>query len=269
MKKDFLSYMLKNRTLLRQLILRDINGRYKGSMLGILWTAINPLMMLSVYTLVFSQVFKARWGGTTTGDETPITFALNLFAGLIVFNIFAECATKSPTLITSNPNFVKKIIFPIHTLGGMITGSACIHGAISAVILVMAKIIWDGKAPLTAALLPIVWLPLIIGCLGMTWILSWIGVIIKDTSQVINAAVSMLMFLSPIFYPTSMLPEKIRWIAAINPLVSSIEGTRSILIAGELPKIGGLITSIFVSLLWCQICFRILKKSQKTLADIL
>ena len=100
MKKDFLSYMLKNRTLLRQLILRDINGRYKGSMLGILWTAINPLMMLSVYTLVFSQVFKARWGGTTTGDETPITFALNLFAGLIVFNIFAECATKSPTLIS-------------------------------------------------------------------------------------------------------------------------------------------------------------------------
>lgn len=269
MKKNFLGYMLKNWTLLQQLIIRDINSRYKGSILGILWTIINPIMMLSVYTLVFSQVFKARWGGATTGSETPITFALNLFAGLIVFNIFAECATKSPTLITSNPNFVKKIIFPIHTLGGMVTGSALIHGTLSAGILIIAKIIFDGSAPPTVLLLPLVWLPLVFGCLGMTWLFSWIGVIIKDTSQVINAAVSMLMFLSPIFYPTSMLPEKIRWIAAINPLATSIEGTRGILIASELPKIGEMTVAIVIALLWCQACFSILKNSQRKLADIL
>ena len=117
---------------------------------------------------------------------------------LIVFNIFSECASKSPTLITGNPNYVKKVIFPIHTLGGMVTGSALIHGAMSATILTIGKLILDGNLSNTALTIPIVWLPLIFGCLGLSWILSWIGVVIKDTPQLINAGVSMMMFLADI-----------------------------------------------------------------------
>ncbi len=268
MNYNFVGYLAKNRRILKQLILRDIYGRYKGSILGILWTVINPIMMLSVYTLVFSQVFRAKWGGGS-GEDSPLTFALNLFAGLIIFNIFAECATKSPTLITSNPNFVKKVIFPIHTLGGMVTGSALIHGAMSTTILIAAKLILDGGISTTMLSLPVVWLPLIFGCLGLSWILCWIGVIIKDTPQIINAAVSMLMFLSPIFYPSSLLPDKLQWLAKVNPLATVIESTRNVVIAGILPNAGKLIIEIIVSAIWCQLCFNVLKRSQKSLADIL
>ncbi len=268
MKPNFMTYLIKNREVLQQLILRDIYGRYKGSFLGIFWTAVNPLLMLSVYTLVFSQIFRAKWGGSSGGDS-PITFALNLFAGLIVFNIFSECASKSPTLITSNPNFVKKVIFPIHTLGGMVTGSALIHGAMSATILMIAKLIIDGNVSNTMIAIPVVWLPLIFGCLGLSWILSWIGAVIKDTPQVVNAGVSMMMFLSPIFYPSSILPDKLQWLAKINPLATVIEDTRSVFISGVMPSASKLIIEILISLLWCQLCFNILRKSQKSLADIL
>ena len=172
-------------------------------------------------------------------------------------------------MITGNPNYVKKVIFPIHTLGGMVTGSALIHGAMSATILIIAKLILDGNLTNTVLAIPIVWLPLIFGCLGLSWILSWIGVVIKDTPQLINAGVSMMMFLSPIFYPSSALPDKMQWLASMNPLATVIEDTRSVIILGNMPSASKLLIEIFISVLWCQLCFNILKKSQKSLADIL
>ncbi len=267
-KLYFATSIKRNWNLVYQFTSRDIVGRYKSSQLGMTWTVINPLIMLSVYTLVFSQIFKARWG-VSTESQSPLLYALNLFAGLIVFNIFAECATRGPTLITSNPNYVKKIIFPLEILGIMVTSSAVFHGIISGIILVCATIIVNGSIPIEVLILPIIWAPLILGCLGMTWVLAAVGVFIRDINQLINSIVSMFMFLSPIFYPSSALPEKLQWVATINPLALSIEQTRGVLINGTIPGTLEIASQVLVSIAWCEICYRFLKKCNDTFGDLL
>ena len=259
---------LKYYQLTKQLITRDVAGRYRGSQLGMAWTVINPLLMLSVYTLVFSQVFKARWGAGTE-PQSPLAFALNLFAGLLVFNFFAECANRSPTLITSNPNYVKKIVFPLHVLGTTIVGSALVHALTSTAILILAKLIIDRQVPITCLLLPLVWIPLVLGTLGMSWLLSSAGVFLRDIGQLTGAIVSMLMFLSPIFYPASALPKGLQWLASLNPLASSIEQTRGILIAGEVPELTQWVIQVIVSILWCEFCFRMLQRAKPNFGDML
>jgi lipopolysaccharide transport system permease protein len=264
----FIKTLAKNRQLTGQLVLRDVAGRYKGSQLGIAWTVINPLLMLAVYTLVFSQIFRARWG-SGADSQSPLTFAINLFAGLIVFNFFAECAARSTSLITANPNYVKKVVFPLDTLGSMVTGSALVHALTSTAILLVVKLAVDHSIPITSLVLPVIWLPLTLGCLGMTWLLSTAGVFIRDISQLISAAVSMLMFLSPVFYPSSSLPDGLRWLSALNPLAIMIEQTREVLIDGTAPKLGILLGEIIIGLLWCEVCMRILKKAQPHFGDML
>jgi lipopolysaccharide transport system permease protein len=264
----FIRTLAKNRQLTGQLVLRDVAGRYKGSQLGIAWTVINPLLMLAVYTLVFSQIFRARWG-SGADSQSPLTFAINLFAGLIVFNFFAECAARSSSLITTNPNYVKKIVFPLDALGSMVTGSALVHALTSTVILLVVKLAIDKSIPVTAFLLPVVWLPLGLGCLGLTWLLSTIGVYIRDISQLISAAISMLMFLSPVFYPTSALPDGLKWLSSLNPLAVIMEQTRAVLIDGTTPEPKIMVTEIILAVLWCEVCIRILKQAQPYFGDML
>ena len=155
-----------NSDLIKIFIVRDIQGRYKGSMMGIAWSVLNPLLMLAIYTLVFSQIFKTRWGITNNSDGS-IEFALNLFAGLVVFNMFAECMTRSPMLILENPSYVKKIKFPLEVLGIMVTGSALFHALTSILILVIGLVLTNSRLEASILLLPIVWIPLILWLLGL------------------------------------------------------------------------------------------------------
>lgn len=247
---------------------REIAVKYKGSQLGLTWTIVNPLIMLSVYTLVFSQIFQARWSNDT--DPTrPMNFALNLFAGLIVFNVFAESITRAPALITSNPNFVKKIRFPLHVLGEMVVGSSLFHALISFGILISAKLITENNIPITVLLLPFIMLPLMLMSLGTVWILATIGVFVKDINQIVTAIVSMLMFLSPIFYPASALPSELHWMATLNPLAKLIEQARFCIIEGIAPNTNQLILQTLAGIVWCEITYRTLKKLEKNFGDVL
>ncbi len=264
----FLRAYCKDFELSKLFIVREIATKYKGSQLGLLWTIVNPLIMLSVYTLVFSQIFQAKWGSSADATK-PMNFALNLFAGLIVFNIFSESATRAPTLITSNPNFVKKIKFPLHVLGEMVIGSSLFHALVSFGILLTAKLITENKIPITATMLPLVLLPFILMCLGLIWLLSTIGVFIKDINQVITAVVSMLMFLSPIFYPTSALPSGLQWMATINPLAIVIEQARQCIIGGIMPNTSHLLLETCIALIWCEVNYRALKRLEKSFGDVL
>ena len=266
MKKNYFWEIQRDWALLKVLIERDIKGRYKGSIFGMTWTMINPLMMLSIYTLIFSQVFNARWGSSIDTNNTT-QFSLNLFCGLIVFNIFSECATRATTIITSNPNYIKKVVFPIHILGAVVTGSALIHGLISTIIIIIALVIAKGYVGATVLFLPIVMLPFMLGCLGMTWILSTIGVFMKDITQIMNALVSMMMFISPIFYPTSALPEKIRWLTLVNPLSYSIETIREVIIEERIPSAGNWMIQIAVGMFAAQLGFVVLEKARKYVGD--
>lgn len=217
--------------LIAQMTRRDILGRYRGSALGLAWSFVTPLLMLGVYTFVFTSVFAPRWAAgsaANTGD-----FALILFAGLIIHAFFAECMTRAPSIILQHSNFVTKVIFPLEILPLTIVASALFHLKMSLMVLLGALLLLRGGIPATALLLPIVLLPFIILTLGLCWWLASVGVFLRDIGQLIGLAMTVLMFLSPVFYPVSALPEFIRPFIYLNPLTFMIEETRQVLLWGN------------------------------------
>jgi lipopolysaccharide transport system permease protein len=217
-----------NRDLLRQFTRREIEGRYRGSYLGIVWSMLLPLMMLGIYTFVFSVIFKARWQGNTDAGQGE--FAVTLFAGLIAFNIFSECVSRAPTSITANPNYVKKVVFPLEILAASTLGAALFHSLISIAILLVATLLIMGTLSVTIVLLPLAMLPLIGLCLGLGWFLASLGVYVRDTAYAIGIVTQVLFFMSAIFYPVSAVPESLQPIMYLNPLTTIVEGFRRVLI---------------------------------------
>ena len=246
---------------------REVLSRYRGSLLGMAWGFLNPLAMLAVYTFVFSQVFKARWGNLE--DSGPIGFAVNLFAGLIVFNFFAECANRAPGMVLANPNYVKKVIFPLEILAGVIVGGAFFNALTSLIVLAIFDLVGFRHIPLTALWLPLVWLPLLTGCLALTWLLGALGVFLRDVGQIVAVMVSMLMFLSPIFFPLSALPARWQPILVMNPLAPVIEQTRRVLVDGSQPSLSYLIMATILTTIICEASFRSFQKAKRAFADVL
>jgi lipopolysaccharide transport system permease protein len=222
----------RNRALIAALTKREILGRYRGSILGLFWSFFNPLLMLAVYTFVFSVVFNARW---SSGSDSKTEFALVMFSGLLVFGLFSECVSRAPGLILSNANYVKKVVFPLEILPWVSMGTALFHAAISLVVWLAFYGFFFGVPHLSVFLLPFVILPLLILSMGFSWIFASLGVYLRDISQIIGVAITMLMFLSGIFYSVSSLPEEYRALLNFNPLVPIIEQARDVLIWGRNP----------------------------------
>lgn len=264
--RELIGSALRNRQLILALVKREVVGRYRGSMLGIFWSLFNPIFMLTVYTFVFSVVFKARWSG---GSESKTEFALLLFAGLIVFNIFAECFNRAPTLILSNANYVKKVVFPLEILPWVTLGSALFHALISIGVWLLAYLLLYGVPHLSTLFLPFVVLPLILWVLGVTWGLASLGVYFRDISQLIGICTTVLLFLSPIFYPASALPEQYRSLFLVNPLTPAIEQTREVLFWGKMPDWTLLVAYLFGSSLIAWLGFAWFQKTRKGFADVL
>ena len=268
----------RQRELWWQLSQREVQGRYRGSMLGWGWSLITPLLMLAVYTFVFSQIFRARWGDLQ--QSGPLVFAINLFAGLIVFNLFAETAIQGPGLILSNANLVTKVIFPLEILPAVTVAAALFHALTSLVVLVgfqvtngligtgAASAIGLGIHP-TMLWLPLVWLPLVSGCLALGWLLAALGVFLRDLGQVIGVFVNLLMFLSAVFYPLSSLPPQWQPLLQLNPLVLVIEQTRRVAVNGQLPSLSYLLWGGLIGLLACELSFRSFQKARRGFADVL
>ncbi len=263
--KMIFSSLWLHRQLIMQLVRREIASRYRGSFLGLLWSLVNPVLMLSIYTFVFSVVFQARWG-QGSGDRNE--FAIVLFSGLIVFNLFSECVNRSPGLVLANTNYVKKVIFPLEILPWVILGSALFNAGISLVVLVIFVLV-VASVPWTIVLLPVVILPFLLLIMGASWLLASIGVFVRDIGQLVGMAMTALMFMSPIFYPVSALPESLRGWLFLNPLTFIIEQARDVIIWGKLPDWSGLaiytVCALVVAwsgLLWFQ-------KTRKGFADVL
>lgn len=246
---------------------REVLGRYRGSVLGLAWSFLQPLAMLAVYTFVFSQVFKARWG--TLQEAGPLGFAINLFTGLIVFNVFAECMNRAPTLVLDNPNYVKKVIFPLETLGAVTVGSACFHAFTSLVVLALFQLLTLHGLPLTYLWLPLVWLPLVLASLALTWLLAAAGVFLRDIGQLVGVVVNMMMFLSPVFFPLSGLPTHLQYLIGLNPMAQAIEQTRLVLISGHPPSGAYLTLGSGMAFLGCEACFRAFQKAKRAFADVM
>lgn len=258
--------MWKSRNLIAQMTKREVIGRYRGSVLGLLWSFFNPILMLTIYTFVFSVVFKARWG---TGGESRFEFALILFAGLIVFNIFSEGVNRAPSLIISNINYVKKVIFPLEILPLVNMGAALFHGTVSLVVLIIFYVLVSSSLHWTVIFAPLTILPLLLMTLGISWFLASLGVFVRDVAQVISMLTTVLMFTSPIFFPVSILPEKYRIFMYLNPLTFIIEQMRDVVLWGRLPSWSGWCLSMalgigvaWIGLVWFQ-------KTRKGFADVL
>lgn len=256
----------RHRGLVSALIRREVVGRYRGSALGLMWSFFNPVFMLSVYTFVFSEVFKARWSGAS-GDKSE--FALILFAGLMVFNLFAECINRAPTLVLANPNYVKKVIFPLEMLPWVNLGAAFFHMAISFLVWLFFYFICRGVPPATIWLLPLVILPLLLFTLGVSWALAALGVYLRDIAQVTALLTTVLMFMSPIFYPASSLPSEYRALLNLNPLVPIIEQARNVMIWGQWPTWNMLAAQYVASFCVAWAGFAWFQKTRKGFADVL
>lgn len=260
----------RNRSLITALTQREVIGRYRGSVMGILWSFFNPVFMLLIYTFVFSVVFKVRWTGSEGGaGDSKAEFALVLFAGLIIFNLFAECFNRSPVLILSNANYVKKVVFPLEILPWVALGSALFHALISFGVWLIAYLVIFGVPHLTALLLPLVICPFLLFIMGLTWGLASLGVYLRDVSQFTTLATTVLMFMSPIFFPVSALPDKYRNLLLLNPLTPVIQQTRDVLIWGKMPDMTTMLVYLLVTALIAWLGFAWFQKTRKGFADVL
>jgi lipopolysaccharide transport system permease protein len=218
------------RSLLAELIQRDFIGRYRGSFLGIFWSFLNPALMLTVYTLVFSVAFKSRWSGY---GEDQFGFALILFSGMIIHGFLAECLNRAPSLMLQNVNFVKKVIFPLDLLALVTVISALLHFAINFVVLIVFCLVLGFKIHAGAIWVPLILLPLILMVTGLTWFFSALGVYLKDLNQFVGFLVTISLFLSPVFYDSSALPLSYQAYLSWNPITLPVMEIRDVMLFGK------------------------------------
>jgi lipopolysaccharide transport system permease protein len=256
-----------HRELITQMTRREVVGRYRGSIMGLAWSLFNPILMLVVYTFVFSVVFKAKWG--TAGEQSQTGFAIVLFVGMIVYGLFAEMVNRAPGLILSNVNYVKKVVFPLEILPVVGMGAALFHALISLGVLLLAILLTKGSLAWTAIFFPLVILPLLIATLGVAWFLVSIGVFVRDVGQITGMLTTVLMFLSPVFFSVTALPEKFQFWLMLNPLTFMIEQSRAVMVFGKLPDWIGLGIYTIASLAVAWAGFWWFQKTRKGFADVL
>jgi lipopolysaccharide transport system permease protein len=258
----------RNRQLIVQMTRREVAGRYKGSALGLAWSFFNPVFMLVVYTFVFSEIFKSRWGGVG-GDESKTQFAVILFVGMIVMGLFTEVLNRAPSLIISNVNYVKKVVFPIEILPVIAMGAALFHSLISFGVLLTAFALFNGYLHWTLIFTPLVLLPLVILTLGLGWMLASLGVFLRDVGQTIAIITTVLMFLTPVFYPITAVPERFRPFIMANPLTFIIEQAREVLIWGHMPNWMGLGIYTLIATVFAWAGYAWFQKTRKGFADVI
>lgn len=261
-----LRLLIKQRQLIAHMIRREVASRYQGSMLGSLWSFFIPILMLGIYTFVFSAIFKARWG---EGGDSKTQFALILFAGLMLFNFFAECVNRAPSMVLGNANYVKKVIFPLEILPIISVGAGLVNLAISLVVWAVFYVCFFGLPPLTAVYFPLIVFPLVLLTLGVSWFLAALGVFLRDVAQLTLVLTTSLMFLTPIFYPTSAVPERFRILIHANPLALVVEQARAATIFGIAPDLAmvALAYGVAAAIAWLGYAF--FQKTRGAFADVM
>jgi lipopolysaccharide transport system permease protein len=264
---SLVSSLRGHRELIVQLTRREVVGRYRGSVMGLLWSLLNPILLLAMYTFFFSVVFKARWGGSEGTSRAD--FALLIFVGMIVHGLLAETLVRAPTLIISNVSYVKKIVFPLEVLPVVSIGAALFHAGVSLLVLAAALLVLHGSVPWTWLLVPLVLLPFVVLALGLAWILASLGVFLRDIAHPIGFVMTVLLFASPVFYPVSVLPPSLQAWAALNPLTFPIEQARRVLIDGQLPRADGLALYSTAALLVAWTGYAWFQKTRRGFANVL
>lgn len=254
--------------LIKAMSVREIAGRYRGSLFGMAWSFFNPILMLGIYTFFFSVVIKSRWGGAQ-GDGNDIHIAVILFAGLIVHGFFSEMLTKAPSLISGNVNFVKKVVFPLEIFPWVALLESLFHLLISVGVLLGMMLVTGERLYWSMLCLPLIIVPLAMISLGLAWALSALGVYFRDIGQITGFIASTLLFLSPIFYPLSSLPQSLQTLAMLNPLTIAVEQFRAALLFGQLPDMPLLTLYFATSLMVLVGGYAFFMKLRRGFADVL
>lgn len=252
--------------LIVQLARREVADRYRGSFIGLFWSFVNPLLMLFIYTFVFGVIFKARWNAQS---GSHFEFALILFAGLNINSLFAECANSAPTLIISNSNFVKKVVFPLEILSWSAVGAALFHLLISTIALLVIALFVNGHIPWTVVFFPIIVATFLPFVAGTVWLLASLGVFLRDLKQAIGIITTALMFLAPILYPKELVPVDYRRLLYLNPLTVVVEASQNVLIWGKPPVWSHLVIYALASCLFAWGAFVWFQRTRKGFADVL
>ncbi|CDZ76237.1 Teichoic acid translocation permease protein TagG [Legionella massiliensis] len=263
---EMIQSLWRNRGLILSLAKRDVQSRYRGSVLGLFWSFFQPILMLAVYTFVFSIIFNARWGN---GSGSKMEFALILFAGLIVFNLFSECISRAPSLIISHTNYVKKVVFPLEILPWVSLCSALFQLVMNLSVWLLFYMLFFGMPLGTLIFLPMIILPVALIIMGLMWIFASLGVYLRDMGQMIGIIITVMMFLSPIFYPISIIPAEYQFLLNLNPLVPFIEGIRDVLYWGHIPAFVPYLNYFAFSFVFASLGFAWFQKTRKGFADVL
>lgn len=260
------SIITKNAYLLKKLTQQEIEAKYKGSVLGILWSIFVPLLMLVIYTFVFSEIFSAKWSVDTTNK---FEFAMILFCGLASFNMISEVMNRSTNLIIGNTNYVKKVIFPLELLPISVVFAAVFNCIISYLVLIVANAVLNSTISRTVLQSIPAIIPLIVLALGITYTLSALAVYLKDLASVIGIILMLLMYSSPVFFSLEAVPSKFQIICVMNPMTYIIENMRNVILYGENLNISFYIISLTVSMVTLLIGYIIFNRAKEGFADVL
>lgn len=258
--------LVKNYQLIFQMAKRDVIGRYRGSVLGLAWSFFNPLIMLAVYTFVFSVVFSSRWN---TASDSKTEFALALFVGMITHGLLAECVGRAPSIILGHVSYVKKVVFPLEILPWVAMLATLFHSFISLGVWALFYLIANQTLHGTVIFIPLIFLPLVLFTMGLAWILAALGVYLRDIGQMTGVFTTILMFLSPVFYSADRLPENFKMAMYLNPLTFIIEQARDVLMWGKMPNWNGLGLAFLISLLVAWLGFVVFQRTRQGFADVL
>ena len=264
--------------LLWQLGCRDIQTRYKGSVLGLLWSLITPVLTVALYTFLFSVVFHSQWGedfgakGSAALDNSSPShgqYALILFTGLMLHSFLADIMQRASQVITQQANLVKKVVFPLHVLPAVVVFASLFQIAVSASVLLLALVVSGQSPSLSWLSLPVLILPLVILGLGVAWLLGALGVFLRDLNQLMGWLVTALLFSAPILYPLKTVSQKMGMYLYLNPLTYMVEDWRHVIYAGTWPNWDQWFAYLGFSLVFAVLGYAVFGKMKKGFADVL
>lgn len=247
------------------MVRRDLAQRYRATLMGMLWALLNPLLTLVLYTYVFSVVLKVKFGA----DASTASFAIYLFCGMLPWLAFSEGLARSASVVVENVNLVKKVVFPLEILPLNVALSAIVTQAIGLGILIPAVLLRGIQPTWHWALLPLLLVPQLLWTVGLGWVVSSLGVYVRDVGQAIGLVLMAWMFLTPIYYPEAMIPAQYQAITVLNPLAVIIGAHRSLMLEGHLPALGPLALQILAGILVCGAGYAWFAKTKKGFADVL
>lgn len=243
-----------------------IASRYRASALGVSWVLLSPALSLAIYTLVFGVIFKPRWAA---GETDTTQYALLLYLGLCAYWFVSECLAEAPGLVVQHAHYVKKVVFPLDVLSWVSIATALFHGSVRLGVFAVAYLCLHGRLPITFVLLPLVWIPLLWMTLGLSWLLSSVGVFVRDLGEFVALALTAILFLSPVFYSIESVPPSFRWLMEWNPLTQPIVQLREVAYFGRLPDLRAwlVIAAVSYAVAWLGHVFFL--RSRRSFADVL